>query len=627
LLCLIVLGLGAGTAQAQNDVTFQVNMKIKMMEQAFLPGSGDVVTVRGDFNNWGNDPDAPDTLADVDNDSIYTGTVSLAEGAINYKFFKTLRSASDWEGDPARTYTVAAGAQTVDAVFFDRDDVYNPPSVMVPVTFQVKMGVKMAEGSFLPDSGDIVRVAGGFNGWGGSTDTLKDLDGDSLFTGTVNIAEGSSISYKFLKTARAGVDWENAIGDNRAYDVPTGGGTIDPVFFDNDALVSVPINANILWQVDMTAFSTLGWFRPDLGDSLQVRGGMNSWGGTLMEPNLFQEGVYEANIPFSGFSYDDIPHKFFIDYDTASAITRFPGFETGNRDEYQYDHPADRGDGNVIFNVGAGGDQPTPLRYFGSVNPNGIIPAGDTVDVTITANMGPATRYSVPIDLANDTVKIGFQEGVWRATQALYQGSFPRYQVMTPSAPGDSIYSITFTVVGPTHYAMLYRFQYTAPGGTYVVDQTGSLGGSNVYQSRYIQPVTMKTAAKASATAWPRSYSAPTDEWRKSSPFVAEVPPFDIINGVEEFDAGVPKAYALAQNYPNPFNPSTRIRYSIPEAGRVSLKVFNIIGQEVATLVNQEQTAGNYVALFESTKLPSGVYFYRLEAGSFRQVHKMVLMK
>lgn len=628
LICLFALGAGLNTAYAQSDVTFQVNMRIKMMELAFLPGEGDIVAVRGDFNNWGNDPDAPDTLTDLDGDSIYTGTVPIAEGGINYKFFKTFRAASDWEADPARTYTVVAGAQSVDPDFFDRDDVFNPPSVMVPVTFQVDMGVKMQEGSFLPDSGDIVRVAGGFNGWGGSTDTLGDLDGDSVYTGTVNIAEGSTIAYKFLKSLRSGIDWENAIGDNRGYDVPNGGGTIAPVFFDNDNLVSIATSGNILWQVDMTTFSQLGWFRPDLGDSIQLRGpGVNGWNGTQMEPNLFQEGAYEVNLPYTGFTFDDISHKYFINFDSVSAAARFPGFAGGNTDEYEYDHPAERGDGNAVFNVGGGGDLSVPLRYFSSINPNGIIPAGDTVDVTITVNMGPATRYSVPLVLGADTVKIGFQEGVWRSTQELMQGSFPRYQVMTPASPGDSIYSITFTIVGPTHYAILYRYQYIASDNSYTVDQTGSLGGTYVYQSRYIQPLAMRSAAKASATTWPRSYSMPMDDWKKSSPFTAEAAPFDIVNGVEEIPGVLPKTYSLAQNFPNPFNPATRIRYTIPEAGNVSLKIFNIIGQEVANLVNQEQTAGNYVALFDASKLPSGVYFYRLEAGSFRQVKKMVLMK
>ena len=99
----------------------------------------------------------------------------------------------------------------------------------------------------------------------------------------------------------------------------------------------------------------------------------------------------------------------------------------------------------------------------------------------------------------------------------------------------------------------------------------------------------------------------------------------DIVTGVEN-EPGIPRTFELSQNFPNPFNPSTRIRYSLPEKANVSLKVFNVLGQEVVTLVNDQQQAGNYVALFEANSLPSGVYFYRLEAGSFRQVKKMLLM-
>ncbi len=626
LLCLLVLGVGT-SAYAQNEVTFQANMKIKMMEGTFLPGSGDIALLRGTFNSYGT----TDTLTDVDGDSIYTKTLSLPSAdTVGYKFFKTLRGGLDWESDPNRSYIVVDGVQNVPVAYFDRDSVYNAPTINVPVTFQVKMGVKMAEGSFLPDSGDIVRVAGGFNNWGSSTDTLKDLDGDSTYTGTVLIPEGAAISYKFLKTLRSSIDWENNIGDNRAYTVPVGGGTIPAPFFDNDALVSIPVTANILWQVDMTTFENLGWFRPDLGDSMQVRGpAPNGWNGTWMEPNLFQPGAYEVNIPFSGFSFDDVQHKYYIKFDSATGNTRFPGFATGNKDEYQYEHPANLGDGNAVHNVGTGADQSTLLRYFSSISPSGIIAAGDSVDVTISVNMGPATRYVTPLDLANDTVKVGFVEGLWRSTQEKLQGSFPRYHVMSHSSPTDSIYTVTVTIVGPTHYSLLYRYQYIAPLGAYQVDQTGSLGGSNVYQSRYIQPLSLRSHPKTSAATatWPRTYTTPMDGWQKSSPFIAEVPPFDITNGVEEVPGVLPKVYALSQNYPNPFNPSTRIRYTLPEAGKVTLKIFNVLGQQVATLVNQEQNAGNFVALFEANRFPSGVYFYQLEAGSFRQVKKMVLMK
>uniref|UniRef100_A0A832G1D2 T9SS type A sorting domain-containing protein n=1 Tax=Ignavibacterium album TaxID=591197 RepID=A0A832G1D2_9BACT len=85
--------------------------------------------------------------------------------------------------------------------------------------------------------------------------------------------------------------------------------------------------------------------------------------------------------------------------------------------------------------------------------------------------------------------------------------------------------------------------------------------------------------------------------------------------------------YALAQNYPNPFNPTTNISYSIKEAGFVSLKVYDVLGREVATLVNENQTPGVYTVPFNASNLSSGMYLYRLETGSFVKVNKMMLLK
>ncbi len=93
----------------------------------------------------------------------------------------------------------------------------------------------------------------------------------------------------------------------------------------------------------------------------------------------------------------------------------------------------------------------------------------------------------------------------------------------------------------------------------------------------------------------------------------------------------VPQKFTLSQNYPNPFNPSTRIQYSLEKAVQVSLKVYNVLGLEVATLVNNYQKAGSYTVLFgfnkETLNLSSGVYFFRLEAGSFVSTKKLILMK
>ena len=92
-------------------------------------------------------------------------------------------------------------------------------------------------------------------------------------------------------------------------------------------------------------------------------------------------------------------------------------------------------------------------------------------------------------------------------------------------------------------------------------------------------------------------------------------------------DFTIPLQFSLEQNYPNPFNPSTTIEYTIPQNGFVSLKVFNVLGKEVATLVNGQNDAGNHKVEFDATSLNSGVYFYRIESRNFVETKKLVLLK
>jgi photosystem II stability/assembly factor-like uncharacterized protein len=87
------------------------------------------------------------------------------------------------------------------------------------------------------------------------------------------------------------------------------------------------------------------------------------------------------------------------------------------------------------------------------------------------------------------------------------------------------------------------------------------------------------------------------------------------------------KNYSLSQNYPNPFNPSTVISYQLPISGKVSIKVYDILGREIVALIMEEKPAGNYEVEFDGTVLPSGIYFYRLQAGEFIESKKMVLLK
>jgi Secretion system C-terminal sorting domain len=95
----------------------------------------------------------------------------------------------------------------------------------------------------------------------------------------------------------------------------------------------------------------------------------------------------------------------------------------------------------------------------------------------------------------------------------------------------------------------------------------------------------------------------------------------------ERLSEEIPVEYALEVNYPNPFNPSTRIEYALPEVGHVRLDVFDMLGRLVTTLIDSVQPPGQYGVTFDSGRLPSGVYLYRMTAGSFVQTNRMLLLK
>ncbi len=108
----------------------------------------------------------------------------------------------------------------------------------------------------------------------------------------------------------------------------------------------------------------------------------------------------------------------------------------------------------------------------------------------------------------------------------------------------------------------------------------------------------------------------------------------NIPTGIQTIGSEIPQSFSLEQNYPNPFNPSTPINFNIPIAGNgldgsgiVSLRIYDMLGKEIAVLVNENLTAGSYSVDFNASSLPSGTYFYRLQSGSFIETKKMILIK
>ncbi|KAB2839942.1 MAG: T9SS type A sorting domain-containing protein, partial [Melioribacteraceae bacterium] len=108
-----------------------------------------------------------------------------------------------------------------------------------------------------------------------------------------------------------------------------------------------------------------------------------------------------------------------------------------------------------------------------------------------------------------------------------------------------------------------------------------------------------------------------------------ETPEEDILTDIEIINDNIPNEFELYQNYPNPFNPTTTISFAIPVGTQYAayLQVFDILGREVITLVNENLQPGNYTINFDAGNLSSGVYFYKLTSGSFTQTKKMMLIK
>lgn len=150
---------------------------------------------------------------------------------------------------------------------------------------------------------------------------------------------------------------------------------------------------------------------------------------------------------------------------------------------------------------------------------------------------------------------------------------------------GDSLWSRTF---GGRFREYCYSFEQTWDGGYVLAGSTESFGASD------------------------------DDFWLvKTGPDLAS----------EQISVSVPAQYALYPNYPNPFNPSTRIAYDLARTSNVTLTAFDLLGRKVATLANGVQVAGSHTATFNGADLPSGIYFYRLQAGDFVAARKMVLLK
>ncbi|MCC5933882.1 MAG: choice-of-anchor J domain-containing protein [Balneolales bacterium] len=251
-----------------------------------------------------------------------------------------------------------------------------------------------------------------------------------------------------------------------------------------------------------------------------------------------------------------------------------------------------------------------PGDYFANINitTNSPITPSATIPVAMTVEEGagqPSELVTFQVDMSVQSSLGNFNPGV--GDEVFVRGSFNDWSVITGEEMTDSgemVYTYTVELFGEA--GTLYEYKYfilagdgrELPNGGWEFDSVGEGGSTN------------------------RQVFLTGDDQTLPVVFFNNQ---DAVNVEPEFD--MPTEFALKQNYPNPFNPTTNIVYALPEASEVTLEVFNLQGQRVAVLVRGQQTAGFHTVNFDASRLASGMYLYRLQAGNFVQTQKMMLVK
>lgn len=609
------LTFSEGTATPPVNVTFKVDMKQEASTGAFV-AADHKVEVRGSFNGW----DFGDNryLLDPDGDLIYELEVpSPANETTFYKFFHT--GGDTWEGDPNREVVVAEDAIVLDPIYFNKRIGTGVPT---SITFEVDMSV-IEQGAF--DVGMPVKVAGSFTDWGNSAFDLTDGDGDLVYTGTftqddtgADLLSGTALVFKFIFDDGSNLQWESEIkttGDNNRFTYLEDGDNTFSALWNNTSGAEFA-DGNITFNVDMSVMTEVGVFDAN-SDQMQVRGGFNGWGDadptiSHMNQDFLDPNQWFLEIPFVGQQVgSQLDYKFYVNIDSASTPEKFGLWTDG------WERPFAYGGGNrpVLFE---GGDQNVEKVFYDGVLPAYVVDQ-DGIEITFSIDMTVAADpdQQVPtFNPATDTVWWVSEQPAFAYSQGWVDTDHMKVLPLTDT-DGDMVYKGTLTITAPSWNGFEYRYGFSN-GGDLTLETAGF--GAFAYRVRYIE--------QNGYRSFVQPYSAPQDNWflteNKSSEWEEE-PAGDIV-GVKETNL-VANKFSLNQNYPNPFNPTTQIRFSIPSANVVTLKVFNLLGEEVKTLINESMNVGSYEINFNASNLASGLYLYTLTAGDFVSTKKMLLLK
>ncbi|MBS4033363.1 MAG: T9SS type A sorting domain-containing protein [Ignavibacterium sp.] len=458
------------------------------------------------------------------------------------------------------------------------------------VEFQVDMGVQAQKAGFNPST-DAVKLAGNFNNWSNGDDVLTDIDGDTVYTITKTFNVGDTLFFKFIR----GVDgWEN--DPNREYIVPAGTSTYF-AYFNNDSLYALSGDTiDVTFSCDMEFEIVSGRFNP-LTDTMSVRGSFNGWGANdLMFQSVTDPNVWEGTFRIFTFEGDVFNYKY--------AFFGPNGTTWENDPNKTYTITADDmtfGSAFIsrVFNdatLATVTNFPVTIKFTvdmeGAISAINLLPFPSIDDVRICGANAP----------------LRWPAGGWPNADSVLTIKLFDDGTNGDLTSGDNIWSrdITFPQYSPLRIQYKYGANWGLPSNGGGNDNENGVGADHFINL---------TSDLVSATV------------ENVFGTMGDHPLINIVTDIKDVVYAAPNTYELAQNYPNPFNPSTVIRFGIPEAGFVNLKVYNSLGQEVATLVNDFVNAGGYEVSFDASNLSSGIYFYTITANNFSTTKKMMLVK
>ncbi len=601
-----MIALATNNYIASFPLTYQITFNVNTATSPKLLTDTSLVEVRGShplLGPWGSAP--TNRMTNVAGDYWKLSLDfpdSMIGQTLEYKFY-----AEDWEDGPNHTIQIPASDTTLPLVFF-RKQGWGPnppyaPTDSIDVWFRVYI-------YNIPEyvEGDTVGIRGGTAplDWGRTYFLTKEPGNPNMWSGVVRFAPtavGQTVEYKFV-IGSGPKKWEDAI-PNRTFVL----GSDTTLKWDtfNKKIIAPAKTVQLYFSVDMSVYQMIGYFKPDSGDVVLVRGNFNGWGEQdSLAPSVLEPGIWEAYIPISAAPGDFIEYKYYI--------------KTGNNNQARVPNAGWEPGANYVYTFTEADTQEVPQRYFAGSGPEGFVQKEEGVEVWFYCDMRGATdNNGDPITRVDSLFIAGSQPPLfWIWDEPDRDRSMLKLNdsgIYPDKVAGDTIWSVAITFPKWSSKGPI-QFKFAANG---IVDNEAGFQEDHLL---FLDDLPNQPGAKAINELEVVKFG----RQRGLGTFKDTVKIVNKFTGVKEV-AEVPLTYALYQNYPNPFNPMTTIKYGIPNSERVTLKIYNILGQEVMTLIDEEQKPGVYELKFDASNLASGVYFYRLQAGKFVDVKKMMLLK